>query len=59
MFYKETDEATGNQEKSSVPKHGQSEAEQCSLWWWMPHGHQRGPRTRFSFVPALQDDATM
>lgn len=56
MFYKETDEATGNREKISVPK---SEAEQGTLWWWMPHAHQRGPRTRFPFVSALQDDVTM
>lgn len=30
--------------------------EQCMLQWWMPPGQQCGPRTRFVFVPAPQND---
>lgn len=56
VCYKKIDETTDNLGKISVPKHGKDEAEQCTLRWWTPHGHQRRPRTRFSFVSALQDD---
>lgn len=49
IFYKETDEATGNSGEDFCTK---SEAEACTLWWWTSPATSEDEGAMFSSVSA-------